>query len=93
MPIVQIDAENIGETFSFSPIFVKKDTVIGIMGNTQGVNNAKKPIPIANKINDENLKFLKTYTKFYIKKYIKFYEKANDLNYSYQNVNQHKCLL
>ena len=39
---------------SLSPCFVKKATVIGIIGNTQGVNNAKNPMEIDNKINDHN---------------------------------------
>ena len=31
-----------------------------------------------NKINSENLAFLKNYTKFYITTYLEFYEKSND---------------
>ena len=33
---------------------VKKDTVIGIIGNTHGVRRASNPIPAANSIKDNN---------------------------------------
>ena len=36
---------------------------------------------VQNKINSENLQFLKKYTVFYINKYIEFYEKAIESNY------------
>ena len=34
--------------------FIKNDTVIGTIGNTQGVNNAAKPQRIASKISDQS---------------------------------------
>ena len=43
---------------------------------------------VQNKINNENLKFLKKYTKFYINKYLEFYEKSKDLNYSFEKLNK-----
>ena len=58
IPSAYNDAENIGLLSSFSPSFVKYETVIGIIGNTQGVNNAKNPIPKAKRINENNPLFI-----------------------------------
>ena len=44
----------LNELMDFSPTFVKNDTVIGIIGNTQGVSKAKNPILNANRINENN---------------------------------------
>ena len=48
--------------------------------NTIGFETLKKTVK--NKINFEDLQFLKKYTKFYINQYLEFYEKSDDSNYS-----------
>ena len=40
-------------TFPFEPLFIKKETVIGIIGNTQGINRPSNP-PVKLSQNDNH---------------------------------------
>ena len=54
IPKVYVNAFDNGVPFFDSPRLIKKATVIGIIGKTQGVNKDKKPIDRARRIKGKN---------------------------------------